>query len=93
MVKLKNVGPDAVVLWAPGGHPDSLLVEPGQVVDVPGELAGQPGADELAVGAEPLPTDAHVLILPGGERRAFPTSRWQLVTGSARGGRDDAERA
>lgn len=80
MAKLKNIGPDAVVLWAPAGHPDSLLVEPGQVVDVPGELAEDPTADELAGGAEPLPTDAYVLILPGGDHRAFPTSRW--LTGS-----------
>lgn len=79
MAKLKNVGPDAVSLWAPEGQQGSLTVEPGQVAEVPGELATDPTADEIAAGAEPLPADAYVVVLPDGDRRAFPQSRWQLV--------------
>lgn len=84
MVKLKNTG-EQVHVWAPSGAAAAQLVEHDQVIEVPGELA-----DPEAAGA--LPGDAHVVVLPGGEQRAFPTSRWQLVTApSARrdsGGRE-----
>lgn len=80
-VQLKNTG-DEVSLWAPPGEDDAQHVAHDQVIAIPGVLAADPTADELAAGAAPLPDDAHVVVLPSGDHRAFPKSRWQLVTPS-----------
>lgn len=62
-VRLKNVG-SAVDLYRPAGDPQSLPVDAGQVVEVPGEISG-----ELA--------DAY-LIGEGDQARAWPMAQWEL---------------
>jgi hypothetical protein len=67
VAKLRNIGPGPVSLYRPAGDPGSLDVEPGQVVETPGELAGQqPYSDAILI-------DSH------GELRAWPTSTWETV--------------
>lgn len=79
MVKFRNTG-DAVFLYAPEGAPGSVLVDAGQVVEVEGEVAKSSRRKDLdAAGIAELPEDATLVILPDGDVRAFPTSRWGLV--------------
>jgi hypothetical protein len=63
MAKFVNTG-EAVEHYFPGGHPDTLRVENGQVVDV-GEVAVAEHEDYFLVGE-------------GDDVRAWPKSRWQL---------------
>lgn len=62
MTKFVNAGDD-VDLYFPAGHPDSLFVEAGQVVDL-GDLKVEDGGDCWLVGE-----DVNV--------RAWPKDRWQ----------------
>lgn len=66
MPDLVNVG-DAVDVYAPSRSSDSLPVETGQTITVPGELAAE------------QPDDAY-LIGEGDDARLWPHSRWQLAT-------------
>lgn len=61
-VRLRNVG-DAVHLYAPPDSPNSLPVDEGQVITVPGPL--DETDDAWVCGTE--------------DPRAFPKSRWALV--------------
>lgn len=68
-----------VTILARPGAPDAFEVEPGQVVDVPGQLVTSrptPKKDEPA--PEPLPDDAY-LVVHGGEERAWPHALWESV--------------
>lgn len=72
-----EVGP--VDLYHPGGHFDSLPVEPGQAVDAPGELVtSRPSPKDGEAPPDPLPEDAYI-IAGGGEERAWPKAVWELV--------------
>lgn len=67
MVRLRNVWDATLSMFHPAGHQDSLTVEPGQVAEVPGELAvDQPHPDAIAV------EDGH-------ERRLYPKAQWEHV--------------
>lgn len=70
-VRLKNIGEDDVDLYHPAGHPSSLLVKAGAVVEVVGALA------------EDQSEDAH-LIGEGDAVRAWPKSRWSIEKSPAR---------
>ncbi|MET7479535.1 hypothetical protein ABZT17_34950 [Streptomyces sp. NPDC005648] len=59
-VRLRNLG-EAVHLYAPPGEPNSLPVDAGQIITVPGPL------EEI--------DDAYVCG-EGDAKRAFPKSRW-----------------
>ncbi|MFD4343405.1 hypothetical protein ACFWQ6_00735 [Streptomyces coelicoflavus] len=61
-VRLRNLG-EAVHLYAPPGSPNSLPVDAGQVITVAGPLED---------------TDDAYLCGEGGQRRAFPKSRWAV---------------
>lgn len=68
-----------VDLYKPSGHGDSLRVEPGQTVDVPGDLVTSrptPKKDEPA--PPPLLEDAYIVAL-NGEESAWPHALWELV--------------
>lgn len=62
MTKFVNAGPDTD-LYFPAGHPDSLLVEAGQLVDL-GDLKVEDGGDCWLVGE-------------GDNVRAWSKDRWQ----------------
>lgn len=67
-MKLKNIWHDVLTLFKPHGHPESIAVEPGQTVEVPGELASdQPHSDAIVV--------EH----PDGEKLAYPKALWDHV--------------
>ncbi|MCI3277526.1 hypothetical protein [Streptomyces cylindrosporus] len=67
-VRLRNLG-EAVHLYAPPGSPNSLPVDEGQVVTVAGPLEE---TDDAYVCGE----DA--------DARAFPKSRWAVVSPTSR---------
>lgn len=69
-MKLRNTK-EPVHVYAPAGAAAALLVEQGQVVDVPGELVRE-GDDGWA-------EDAHTIRTPSGELRAWSAERWALV--------------
>lgn len=60
----------AVDIYFPAGHADSLHVEPGDVIDVPGDLAPD------------QPDDAYV-IGTGDDARAWPKALWDLADAPA----------
>lgn len=70
MAKFVNTGED-VDHYFPGGHPDTLRVENGQVVDV-GDATVVEHADCYLVG-------------DGDDVRAWPKSRWQLQSARSSG--------
>lgn len=61
-----NVG-GPVDVYSTSGYPDSLHVETGQTVTVPGDLAAEQPADAYLIGE-------------GDDARLWPHSRWQLAT-------------
>lgn len=67
MTKFVNAGPDTD-LYFPAGHPDSLFVEAGQLVDL-GDLKVEDGGDCWLVGE-------------GDNVRAWSKERWQKQGGS-----------
>lgn len=64
-MRFTNVGP-AVHAYQRAIHPDSLLVESGQVIEVPGDLAPEQPADAYQVGT-------------GDDARLWPHAQWSLV--------------
>lgn len=66
MPKFVFRGDHPVSLYKPEGEPAAFLVEPGQTVEVPGELAGD------------APEDAW-LVVNGGDPLAWPKALWELV--------------
>lgn len=67
-MKLRNIWHEVLTLFKPQGDPESVTVEPGQTVEVPGELAADQPHD-----------DAIVVEHPDGERLAYPSSLWEPV--------------
>ena len=66
-----------VTILARPGAPDAFEVEPGQVVDVPGQLVtSRPNKGEEP--SEPLPGDAYIVV-HGGEERAWPNALWEYA--------------
>lgn len=61
-----NIGSAPVDVYAPEGHPDTLHVDPGQTITVPGELAAEQAVDAYLVGE-------------GDNARAWPHSQWRLA--------------
>ena len=79
MPKFRNLG-GPVDMYGPADRGDSLLVDAGQTVEVPGTLAKTLQKKELAeAGVTELPDDATLVVLPNGDVRAFPTATWELV--------------
>ena len=79
MLRFRLLGDQPVDLYKPSGHSDSLRVEAGQTVDVPGDLVEKrpaPKKDETPL--PPLPEDAYVVTL-GGEETLWPHANWKLV--------------
>lgn len=79
MLRLRLLGDQPIDLYKPSGHGDSLRVEPGQTVDVPGDLVtsrAAPKKDETPL--PPLPEDAYVVAL-NGEESAWPRALWEQV--------------
>lgn len=79
MLRFRSLSDQQVHVYARYGHPDSMLVEPGQEVDVPGTLVTsrpKPKGDEPE--PEPLPEDAYV-VAQDGEERLWPHANWELV--------------
>jgi hypothetical protein len=70
-VKLKNIGPVGVSLYAPSGGADAVDVGPGQIVEVPGTLIDNP---------ENQLDDALHIQSATGELRAWPMSQWEVVS-------------
>lgn len=69
---------DPVSLFQPAGGNEALPVEPGQVVDVPGELVtSRPAPKKDEPTPEPLPDDAFI-VANGGEERAWSKAMWEL---------------
>lgn len=66
----------AVDVYTAAGHPDSLHVEPGQTVTVPGDVLNELG-------------DAY-LIGTGGKALLWPKDRWQIKTQSKQPSKKDA---
>ncbi|MFB7736168.1 hypothetical protein ACFC08_17640 [Streptomyces sp. NPDC056112] len=62
-VRLRNIGGEAVHLYAPPGSPNSLPVEAGQVITVAGPM--EDTGDAYVCGE-------------GGHERAFPKSMWEV---------------
>lgn len=76
-VRLRNIGGEAVHLYAPPGSPNSLPVDDGQIVTVAGPLEE---------------TDDAYILGEGDARRAFPKSRWAVEKpGTRKAAADGAE--
>lgn len=68
-----------VDLYEPAGHGESLRVEPGQTVDVPGALVtSRPAPKKDEPEPAPLLDDAYTVALDG-EESAWPHALWELV--------------
>ncbi|MGW3992354.1 hypothetical protein ACWEF6_02590 [Amycolatopsis sp. NPDC004772] len=69
----------AVTLFSPEGRPGAMLVEPGDVIDVPGELVtSRPAPQDDEPEPTPLPEDAYT-VANNGEEKTWPHSMWELV--------------
>lgn len=69
MVRLKNIWDAALAVFHPSGHPDALSVEPGEIAEVPGELA----ADQ--------PADDAIAVEHADEVRMYPKAQWEAAPG------------
>jgi len=66
-------------LYQPAGGPDSFQIEPGQDVDVPGELVTErPTRKKGESEPGPIPDDAY-LVSHGGEETAWPHAVWEIA--------------
>lgn len=100
MPDLVNISQRPVDVYAPSGNPDSLRVEPGQTITVPGEVRTAEQVAQAALAAEP-DTDADrqeqiratalasfpsdaYLIGEGDDARLWPHSQWELKTAPAK---------
>lgn len=77
-VRLRNIGGEAVHLYAPPGSPNSLPVDGGQIITVPGPVEE---------------TDDAYVCGEGDQRRAFPKSRWAVEKTPQRTKKDAVEAA
>lgn len=66
-VRLRNIAADAVSLYRPAGDAGSLIVEPGQECEIPGEHKPN------------LSSPDGIVIGTFNDVRAFSTQRWELV--------------
>ena len=79
MLRFRLLGDLPIDLYKPAGHTDSLLVEPGQTVDVPGALVtSRPEPKKNESPAAPLPEDAYT-VRAGDEETLWPRALWELV--------------
>lgn len=69
MVRLKNIWSAALAMFHPSGHPDALSVEPGEIAEVPGELATE------------QPIEDAIVVEHADEVRLYPTAQWERVPG------------
>ncbi|MGW4876541.1 hypothetical protein ACWEPI_08295 [Streptomyces sp. NPDC004262] len=69
-VRLRNLG-EAVHLYAPPDSPNSLPVDAGQVITVPGPMSENEAGDAYICGE-------------GDTARAFPKSRWAVEAPAAK---------
>ncbi len=67
MLRLRNISPNELDVFAPAGEADSMTVQPGQEISVNGDLAAEQPSDAYQIGED----DA---------ARAWPKSLWLLVT-------------
>jgi len=70
----------AVDLYRPAIFAESFRVEPGDTIEIPGELVTsrpEPKKDEPVL--PPLPEDAYIVVNHG-EEKAWPHAVWELVT-------------
>lgn len=68
----------SVTLFSPRGY-GSMVVEPGQEIDVPGVLVtSRPEPKEDEAAPVPLPYDAYIVV-NNGEEKAWPHALWELV--------------
>ncbi len=75
--RLRSDGQPVTILGRPGSQ-DAFEVEPGQVVDVPGQLVTSREAKKGEPAPEPLPDDAYI-VLNGDEERAWPHAVWESI--------------
>lgn len=67
-----------VTLFSPRGY-ESLTVDPGNTVDVPGDLVtSRPAPKKDEPAPTPLPDDAYIVV-NNGEEKAWPHALWALV--------------
>lgn len=79
MLRFRLLGDQPIDLYRPAGHGDSLRVEPGQTVDVPGDLVtSRPAPKKDEEPLPPLPEDAYLVSL-NGEEAAWAHALWELV--------------
>lgn len=68
-----------VDLFQPAGGPDSFRIEPGEEVNVPGDLlTSRPTPKKNEPEPPPLPDDAFI-VTHGGEEHAWPKAVWELA--------------
>lgn len=78
MLKMKLKVDYPVTLFSPRGY-ESLTVEPGNTVDVPGDLVtSRPAPKKDEPEPTPLPDDAYIVV-NNGEEKAWPHALWVLV--------------
>lgn len=79
MLRFRLLGDQPVDLYKPSGHTDSLRVQAGQTVDVPGALVtSRPALKKDEPALAPLPDDAYTVAL-GDEESLWPHANWELV--------------
>lgn len=78
MLRMRLKTDYAVTLFSPRGL-ESLVVEPGNTVDVPGTLVtSRPAQKNDEPAPAPLPDDAYIVV-NNGEEKAWPHVLWELV--------------
>lgn len=66
-------------LYHPSGNVDSFQIEPGQEIEVPGEVVTErPTPKKGDPEPAPLPDDAFI-VANGGEEQAWPHAVWELA--------------
>lgn len=76
--RLKNITNDALSVNAPEGHPDSHLVEPGEVLQVPGDSKE---------------TDDAYIVGKGDDARAYPKAIWKREAQAKSSSKKEGERS
>lgn len=66
MLRLRNISPNELDVFAPAGEADSMTVKPGQEISVNGDLAAVQPDDAYQIGED--------------DARLWPKSLWLLVT-------------
>lgn len=77
MPRFRFKGDQSVSLFRPRGH-EAMLVEPGDPIEVPGQLVTSRPEPKDGEEVVPLPDDAYI-VENHGEEKAWPHSLWELV--------------